>query len=161
MKLHPLPSSSRSGYLLLEIIIAMTIFLTAIIALTEALQMGMKTAAGIRRDNLIRIGLRSFIEEQRRKQVSDMPTQTTDDQLGVTYSTSVDDLTLKNQDGTVLTDLYVLHAKAEWGEGSDAQSESVDLYLYEPSGQNINSTPQGTAASTSTTSGASTSGTGQ
>jgi hypothetical protein len=121
----------------------------------------MKVASDIRHDNLVRIGLRSFIEEQRRKSVADMPTQSTDDQLGVTYTTTVDDLTLKNQDGTVLTDLYVLHAKAEWGEGNDAQQETVDLYLYEPSGQNINSTPQGGAASTSTsTSGSSTSGTG-
>jgi len=163
MKLHPLPSSSQSGYLLLEIVIAMAIFLTAVASLAEALQKGMKVASDIRHDNLVRIGLRSFIEEQRRKAVADMPTQTTDDQLGVTYSITVDDLTIKNQDGTVLTDLYVMHAKAEWGEGNDAQQENVDLYLYEPSGQNINSTPQGgTAASGSGTTGTGTgAGTGQ
>jgi hypothetical protein len=157
--LHIQKPSSRSGSLLLELILAMTLFAICVIPLASALNEGLEAASLVSRENSIRIGLRSFVEEQRRKQVSDMPTQTTDDQLGVTYTSTVDDLTIKNVDGTVLTDLYVLHAKAEWDDG--AHEESVDLYLYEPSGQNINSTPTGGTASTSSTSGSSTSGSGQ
>ena len=155
---------SRSGYVLFEVVLALTIFAMTVVKLSESLQMGMEVAGTMATQNKVRIGLRSFIEEMRRKQVSEMATQSTDDALGVTYTSTVDDLTIKNQDGTVLTDLYVLHAKAEWGEGSDVHEESVDLYLYEPSGQNINNptgtTNNGAASGTSTSSSSSSSSTG-
>lgn len=139
---------SRSGYILFEVVLALTIFAVGVVGLAGALKNGLETAVMLSKENNIRIGLRSFVEETRRKQLSDMATQATDDQLGVTYTSSVDTLSIKNQDGTVLTDLYVLHAKAEWGEGSDAHDESVDLYLYEPGGVTLNSTPAAGAAST-------------
>lgn len=157
----PATRPSRSGYVLFEVVLALTIFAMTVMKLAESLQLGIEVAGNMANQNKVRIGLRSFVEEMRRKQVSEMATQTTDDALGVTYTSSVDEQTIKNQDGTVLTDLYVLHAKAEWGEGSDLHEESVDLYLYEPSGQNINN-PTGTtnasASGTSTSSSSSSTG---
>jgi Tfp pilus assembly protein PilV len=155
MKL-PANQKSRSGYVLFEVVLALMIFALSVLKLAESLQLSLEVAETMSNQNKVRIGLRSFVEEMRRKQVSEMATQVTDDALGVTYTSSVDPLTIKNLDGTVLTDLYVLHAKAEWGEGEAAHDESVDLYLYEPSGQNINN-PTGTTAGNSAAAGTSTS----
>lgn len=157
---HLVQRSSGSGYILFEVVLALTIFALTVVKLTGTLQAGLEVAGDIANENKIHIGLRSFIEETRRKQVSEMATQTTDDTLGVTYSSTVDDLTLKNQDGTVLQDLYVLHAKANWGDGDNAREEAVDLYLYEPSGQNINNPQGGAANSGSATSNSAASGGG-
>ena len=120
------------GYLLFEVVLALTIFSVAVMSLASSLSTSLETAAIINHKNAVRIGLRSFLEEIKRKEVADMTTEQHDDRLDVTYSSTIEDLQLKNRDGTALDDLYIIHAKANWGEGSAAQEETVDLYVYKP-----------------------------
>ena len=129
--MKPFPAA-RSGYVLFEVVLALTIFAIAVVGLTQSLNLSLEAAGRLNREHAIRTGLRSFIEETRRKEIADMGTESRDDRLGVTYSSTVEELTMKNQDGTVLTDLYVLHAQAAWGEDKDTQEETVDLYIYKP-----------------------------
>ena len=76
------------------------------------------------------MGLRSFLEEVRRKPVSDMATTYADERLGVTFQSKVDELTLKDRNGTVLKDLYKLHAFATYEVGSEQREESVEMWIY-------------------------------
>src|SRR4051794_31084798 len=103
---------ASSGYVLFEVVLALTIFATAVLSLAASLNSALETGVSLNRDNAIRSGLRSFIEETRRKEVPDMTTEARDDRLDVTFSSTVEDLSLKNKDGDLLNDLYVLHAKA-------------------------------------------------
>src|SRR3954447_23229107 len=73
---------SRGGYLLLELILALTIFSLAIMGLVRSLQVGIQTAAILNRENDIRLGLRSFLEEVRRKPVAEMAQTVADERLG-------------------------------------------------------------------------------
>lgn len=133
-----LPSSARKprphtgGYILLEVIIALTIFSVAVLGLANSLKSGIETASILNRENAVRIGLRSFLEEVRRKPLAEMSASTFDERLQTTFSSTVEQLSLKDRNGSVLKDLYVLHAKASFGEGSEAQTETVDMYVYKP-----------------------------
>jgi type II secretory pathway component PulJ len=128
----PRPRRVRRGYVLFEVVLALTIFASAVLSLATSLNSALETGVNLNRENAIRMGLRSFIEETRRKEVADMATEARDDRLDVTYSSTVEELSLKNKDGTLLADLYVLHAKASYGEGEAAREETTDLYVYKP-----------------------------
>lgn len=124
--------SSAGAYILLEVIIALTIFSVAVLGLANALKSGIETASIINRENAVRIGLRSFLEEIRRKPLADMTTSILDARLQTTFSSTVEELYLKDRNGSSLKDLYVLHARATFGEGSDAREETVEMYVYKP-----------------------------
>ncbi len=125
-------TTPAAGYVLFEAIIALTIFAVAVVGLATALSSIIESAATMNLDNSVRIGLRSFLEEVRRKPLADMSTTITDDRLGATYSSIVETLSLKNSEGVTLNDLYTLHAKAAYGQGNTAREELVDLYVYKP-----------------------------
>lgn len=124
------------GYILLEVIMALTIFSVAVLGLANSLKTGIETASIINRENAVRIALRSFLEEIRRKPIAEMTASSFDDRLQTTFSSTVEELSLKDRNGSVLKDLYVLHASASFGEGSEAQTETVDMYVYKPASQN-------------------------
>lgn len=137
MKIPPLsfPGNARSrngAYILLEVIIALTIFSVAVLGLANALKAGIETASILNRENAVRIGLRSFLEEIRRKPLAEMAASTFDERLQTTFSSTVEKISLRDRNGSVLKDLYVLHATASHGEGSEAQTETVDMYVYKP-----------------------------
>ena len=116
--------------MLLELILAMAVFTLAVVGLTKSLQVGIQQAAILNRENDIRIGLRSFLEEVRRKPVAEMAQTFEDQRLGVTFQSEVDDLTIKDRNGNVLKDLYKLRAFATYQIGAEPQEESVEMWIY-------------------------------
>jgi hypothetical protein len=121
---------SRRGYLLLELILALAVFMLSIMGLVRSLQLGIQTASILQQKNDIRLGLRSFLEEVRRKPISEMAQSVPDERLGVTFVSEVDELTIKDRNGTVLKDLYKLHAFANYTVGAEERQESVELWVY-------------------------------
>ncbi|CAN5913934.1 hypothetical protein BH11VER1_BH11VER1_25610 [soil metagenome] len=130
------PRPKTGGYILLEVIIALTIFSVAVLGLANALKSGIETASIINRENAVRIGLRSFLEEIRRKPIAEMAASTFDARLQTTFSSTVEEISLKDRNGSILKDLYVLQATASFGEGAEALTETVDMYVYKPETQN-------------------------
>ncbi len=148
----PVRRRTQGGYLLMEVVLALTIFGIAVMALANALNEGAFAAGELNRENSIRIGLRSFIEEVRRKEVNEMNLENFDERLQCSFSSTVDTVSLENKDGNALADLYMLHAKANWGEGTAAQEMKVDLYLYKSSTSESSSSSGSTTPTTTTTS---------
>ncbi len=103
----------RQGYILLELVIALTIFAIAVLGLARSLNTALEVANALNRENAIRIGLRSFLEEARRKQTTaEMAMTATDERLGCTYTSTIDEAGLQNSEGKNLADLYKLTAQA-------------------------------------------------
>lgn len=125
--------SRRRGYILLELVIALTIFAIAVLGLSQALTESLGVANALNKEHAIRIGLKSFLEEARKKKTTaEMAMTTQDDRLGVTYSSTIDDAGLQNKNGTALTGLYKLTAKAEIsGLAEEQQPEPVTVYVYQ------------------------------
>lgn len=120
------------GYILIELIIALGIFATAVLGLASSLNLSLEIINTMNRENAIRISLRSFLEEARRKSVADMATSTTDERLGCTLTSTLEPAGLQNRDGKTLSDLYKLTATATYSEGSEQKEESVMVYVYQP-----------------------------
>ena len=127
-------SSFSSGYILLELVIALTIFAVAVLGLARSLSTALEVANSLNRENAIRIGLRSFLEEARRKPTTaEMAMTAMDDRLGCTYSSIIEDAGLQNSDGKNLADLYKLTASAIIpGLPDEEQPAPVTVYVYQP-----------------------------
>jgi len=123
---------SRGGYILLELVIALSMFAIGVLGLARALNTSMEVANILNKDQRVRIGMRSFLEEVRRKPLNEMSTTYTDVATGVTYTSSVERVALTTTRGSTLDDLYNLKIVATFVAGSDQQEESVDVYVYKP-----------------------------
>lgn len=122
----------RRGYILFELVIALTIFSIAVLGLARALSDSLQIVNTMNRETAIRIGLRSFLEERRKKPIADIPGAADDLRLGCTYTTTLEPANLQNRDGRTLSNLYTLTAKAAYTVGNEAQEESVMVYVYQP-----------------------------
>lgn len=124
---------ARPGYILLELIIALAIFAIAVLGLTKSLNTSLEVANILNHDYAVRLGLRSFIEEVKRKSVANMTMSTTDPLLDVTYSSQAEptQITVKTT-GQVLTDIYQLTATATYNVAGKQREESVVLFLWQP-----------------------------
>lgn len=122
----------RGGFILLELILATMLFVVAVAGLAQAAKMATHDLAVLSRENDIRIGLRSFLEEVRRKPVSEMAMTQPDERLGVNFHSEVEELELKNVQGTMLKDMYRLHVGATPMDGTTENEESLDVWVYKP-----------------------------
>jgi len=122
----------RRGYILLELVIALTIFAIAVLGLARSLNTSMEVANILTMDQRVRIGMRSFLEEVRRKPLNEMSTTMTDAATGVTYTSSAERVALTTTQGSTLEDLYNLKVTASYLVGTEQREESVDVYVYKP-----------------------------
>ena len=60
-------SRKGGGYILFELVLALGIFAIAVLGLAKSLNQALETANLLKRDQIIRIGMRNFFEEIRRK----------------------------------------------------------------------------------------------
>jgi hypothetical protein len=127
------PPSRRRAYILFELIIALTIFSIGVLGLAQSLNASMEVANILNKEQRLRIGLRSFVEEIRRKPLNEMVTTLADPALGVTYTSTVEPVSLTMTRGGTLSDMYNLKVIASYTVGNELREESVDVYVYKPS----------------------------
>lgn len=120
------------GYILMEMVIALTIFAIGVLGLARALNTAVEVANILNKDQRVRIGLRSFLEEVRRKPLNDMSITYADINTGINYTSSIERVELTTTRGDTLSDLYNLKIVATYTTGGDEQKESVDVYVYKP-----------------------------
>lgn len=123
--------SAPSGYILLELVLALTIFSIAVLGLANSLSTSLEVANALNRENSVRIGLRSFLEEARKKPFEDMAMEAADERLGCTYSSIVEPAGLTSSSGRELTGLYKLTATALYTAGGKEETETVMVYVYQ------------------------------
>ena len=75
---RPCPQAPRGGYILFELIIALSMFAIGVLGLARTLNTSMEVANILNREQRVRIGLRSFVEEIRRKPLAEMSASVTD-----------------------------------------------------------------------------------
>jgi Tfp pilus assembly protein PilV len=117
---------------LLELIIALAIFAIGVLGLARSLNASMEVANILNKDQRVRIGMRSFLEEIRRKPLNEMSVSTTDALLGVTYTSLAEPVALTMTRGNTMQDMYNLKIIASYAVGSEQREESVDVYVYKP-----------------------------
>ena len=125
-----LSKTNRHAYILLELVIALSIFAIAVLGLANSLSTSLEVANILNRENAVQIGMRSFIEELRKKPLADMETNFTDANLGVTYTSKMVPLGIRNGSGNTLRDLYDLQVTALYTFAGEERTDSVSVYVY-------------------------------
>ncbi len=125
----------RSGYILFELVLALGIFAIAVLGLAKSLNQALETANLLKRDQIIRIGMRNFLEEIRRKPLTEMSMSTMDTTYGVTYTSSTEPVSLRTTSGSTLTDIYNLTIKATSSFNDVPQEDTLSIYVYKPAQQ--------------------------
>jgi len=92
----------------------------------------MEVANILNKDQRVRIGMRSFLEEIRRKPLSEMSTSVSDVALGITYTSTAEPVVLTMTNGNPMSDMYDLKIVASYAVGNEQREESVDVYVYKP-----------------------------
>ena len=121
-----------TGYILLELVIALSIFAIAVLGLANSLSASLEVANILNRENAVQIGLRSFIEELKKKPLADMSTTVTDATTGVTYTSKMVPVSIRTSRGSNLQDLYDLQVTALYTFGGEERTETVSVYVYKP-----------------------------
>jgi type II secretory pathway pseudopilin PulG len=122
----------KGGYILFELVLALGIFAIAVLGLAKSLNQALETANLLKRDQIIRIGMRNFLEEIRRKPLTDMSTSMMDTTYGVTYTSVTEPVTLRTTSGTNLTDIYNLTIKATSSFNEVPEEATLSVYVYKP-----------------------------
>jgi type II secretory pathway pseudopilin PulG len=122
----------KGGYILFELVLALGIFAIAVLGLAKSLNQALETANLLKRDQIIRIGMRNFLEEIRRKPLADMSTTSMDTTYGVTYTSSTEPVTLRTTSGSNLTDIYNLTIKATSSFNDVPEEATLSVYVYKP-----------------------------
>ncbi|MES2595707.1 MAG: hypothetical protein V4662_10250 [Verrucomicrobiota bacterium] len=138
-KAHHLAQRARRGaihgYILFELIIALTIFAIGVLGLAQTLNASMEVANILNLDQNIRRHLRTAVEVLKRKPLTEMVWTEPDTVTGVNYASTVEPVSLTMTNGNPLSDMYNLRVIATYTVGNELREESVDVYVYKPQQQ--------------------------
>jgi len=134
------PSSRRpaaGGYVLLEIIVALTVFAITVAGLTSVLHASLDSANVLRRSAAIRRGLEALLIEARQKpKREEMVLTATDPALGLEYRSALEELKWINRRGQPVRGLYILRVEAREVRAAAGRSlepiDSAEVYVYRP-----------------------------
>src|SRR5690242_5140593 len=136
LPLPPSPASGRpGGFTLLEALLALFIFSTAVISLVEAINVTGRTVIIARREREIQSRLESLLLEATRspeylnKARSNQAEETKVQEGDVTFTIRTAPIELENKEGQVLQDLYSVAIPARWVEGREEQSAFAETWI--------------------------------
>lgn len=121
------------GYVLLEIIIALTVFAVVVAGLASVLHSSLDAANLLRRQAAIQRGLEAvLIEAQNKPKREEMATAYKDDALGVEFRSELEELKWINRKGKPVRGLYVLRAVATDLRAAKPLHDAAEVYVYRP-----------------------------
>lgn len=130
---HRARCARGNGYVLLEIIIALTVFAVVATGLANALQSTLDSANSLRRQTAIRRGLEAILLEAKQKpKREEMILAAKDEILGIEYRTELEELRWVDRKGRPVNGLYVLRALATDQRPSRPQHDTAEIYIYRP-----------------------------
>ncbi len=122
---------ARKGYILLELVIALSIFAIAVLGLARALNNTLEAANMINKDYAVRLAMRSFLEEVRRKPLPEMATTAKDERLDLTLTSSVKPIEGLRFGNNPLSDLHEIKITADYTASGKPQQEVIRVWVYQ------------------------------
>lgn len=126
--------TTRSGFVLLEVVLALALFATVAVGMTNALdQMGRANRAGRQDAQVMRV-LESVLAEvahQPELKPKSFSFPLTDDRIGA--SASIQKIKLITKNKTELSHMFLIRAEAWFQDGRDKlMKRSMETYVYSP-----------------------------
>lgn len=127
-----LPARGPRGYILFELVIALTIFSVGILQMSRHLNDVVGVAKSFNQDQIVRLGMRTFLEEIRKKPLTEISMTQTDIMTGITYTSTTEPVSLKTSRGGILPDMYNLTITASYSNGAGQLEDTISIYVYKP-----------------------------
>ena len=123
-----------NAYVLLEMIVALTVFAVVVTGLASALHSSLDAANLLRRQAAIRRGLESILVEAKAKpKREEMPMTYRDDALGLEFRSELQELKWVNRRRRPVKGLYILRALAtDLRGGAKPVNDTAEVYVYRP-----------------------------
>ena len=122
-----------AGYVLLEIIIALTVFAVVVAGLASILHSSLDSANLLRRQATVRRGLDSILAEAKAKpKREEMAVTCKDEGLGLEFRSELEELKWVNRRGLPVKGLYILRAVATDLRASKPLNDFAEVYVYRP-----------------------------
>ena len=130
MKIGPL--RSLKGFVLWEIMLALTIFAVVAVALTTALQQTVETSVLLRDESQVRLEMQNLLAETTSVKVKPGKSELETGDGRVRYEREIRAVQAKTARGEVLPGLYEIVIKASWKSSGRDRSDSAALVVYQP-----------------------------
>lgn len=122
----------RSGYALLDVVLAVALFGITVTGLIGVLQSIGETSGAFARDQVIMRQLQTSLAEKQRLSPGQMTAEWRDETLAVTFRTVAEPYQIDNGEGAEVEDLYRLTATATYEDVGGEQTISAVLLIHSP-----------------------------
>ena len=123
---------TANGFVLWEVMLALTIFAVVAVALTTALQQTVDTSILLRDESQVRLEMQNLLAEATSGKLKPGKTELQTGDGRVRYEREIRVVKAKTERGEVLPDLYDIVIKATWKSSGRDRSESAALIVYQP-----------------------------
>jgi hypothetical protein len=124
--------SKTRGFILWEVMLALTIFCAVVVALTSALQQTVDTSIILRDESQVRLEIRNLLDET---SVMKLVPGKSEVQVGdgrVHYEREIRTVQAKTARGELLPSLFEIKVQASWRSSGKDRSENAALIVYQP-----------------------------
>ena len=126
-------ATRQGGFVLLEMIIALTVFAVVVTGLATVLHSSLDSANMLRRQASIRRGLEAILVEAKTKpKREEMVITYKDEALGIEFRSELEELKWVNRRRKPVKGLYILRALAMEVQTSKPVNNSAEVYVYRP-----------------------------
>ena len=126
-------ATRQGGFVLLEMIIALTVFAVVVTGLATVLHSSLDSANMLRRQASIRRGLEAILVEAKTKpKREEMVITYKDEALGIEFRSELEELKWVNRRRKPIKGLYILRALATEVQTARPVNNSAEVYVYRP-----------------------------
>jgi prepilin-type N-terminal cleavage/methylation domain-containing protein len=126
-------ATRQGGFVLLELIIALTVFAVVVTGLATVLHSSLDSANMLRRQASIRRGLEAILVEAKTKpKREEMVVSYKDEALGIEFRSELEELKWVNRRRKPIKGLYILRALATDVQTAKPINNSAEVYVYRP-----------------------------
>jgi Tfp pilus assembly protein PilV len=121
-----------AGFILWEVMLALTIFSIVAVALTSALHQTIDASIVVRDEAQVRLELQNIVAETSAARVKTGKSETKSGDGRITYEREIKAVSGKNGKGEVLTNLYEIVVRAHWRESGHDRADQTDVVIFQP-----------------------------
>jgi type II secretory pathway pseudopilin PulG len=120
------------GFILWEVMLALTIFCIVVVALTSALQQTVDTSIILRDESQVRLEIRNLLDETSAMKLTPGKSEIQTGDGRVRYEREIRTIQAKTARGELLPSLYEIKVQAAWRSSGKDRSDSASLIVYQP-----------------------------
>ncbi|MBV8533337.1 MAG: type II secretion system protein [Verrucomicrobia bacterium] len=127
------PKLNRSrGFVLWEVMLALTIFCVVAVALTTALQQTVDVSIMLRDESQVRLEIQNLLDETAAMKLKPGKSELQVGDGRVRYEREIRAVQARTAMGDLLPNLYEIKVQASWRSSGQDRSESAALIVYQP-----------------------------